>query len=319
MTLVTTTFDPNNRGSAINLSNGYLTANVTSGTGSIFATRPCPGLTYFEIATQSGLSGTPRVGIRQFWQIPSFNTDYNSTNNNLGADIYSIGYDSGGSVYVNGSSIATLASWTPGNTICVAINTIYQLIWFNVNGGNWNNSGNANVVGHTGGININSSVLSGSSYFPAVGAAANASFNGNFTSNSWTYTAPSGFNAISNVTVVARQSGNTNIWAHTKTVANVTQRCTQVPYKSGTIAFTAGNAGSPLAANVSVSGTVQQVSTPIALMVRVYDQHTGELLESNVSTGGNFYALAHGRSNVFIVALDPTSYRAQIYDQVTPA
>ena len=51
MSLVATTFNPSDKSSIFTLSNGNLTATNSSGTGTVRATRPCPGNVYFEIAT----------------------------------------------------------------------------------------------------------------------------------------------------------------------------------------------------------------------------------------------------------------------------
>ena len=310
MTLVTTTFDPNNKSSAFTLSNSNLTAVVTSGTGTVRSTRSCPGLTYFEIATSNVYSGTPRVGIAN----PGGNL-----NDNLGVDNYAVGYNSTGNVYINGTSVASVGSWSAGANIGIAVDTIYQVVWFRVNGGNWNGNVSYTPGGTvTGGISL--TTMTGNQYMPAIGAVASAGFTANFLSGSWSYSAPSGFVAISSVVLSANYSGNTYQFSHTANVSTGSQRLTQAGDNSGCIGFTPGNASSPLAANVTVSGSIEVLSSPSAKLVTVYDQKTGQYLgstTSNVSTG-DFSLLCNGRGQVFVVAQDPTTYQALIYDNITP-
>ena len=132
----------------------------------------------------------------------------NTADNNLGADYYGVGYDSGGSVYINGSNVQTLGTWSAGANIGVCVNVEYQQIWFRVNGGNWNNNSSNNPAASppTGGLSLSS--LAVSSYSPACGASAAASFTLNATSGSWTYSAPTGYAAISAVTPVAEFIGS---------------------------------------------------------------------------------------------------------------
>jgi len=307
MPLVATTLDPSNKGGNAALSSGNLTATF-SGSANVAATRSAVGPAYFEVVTTSG---TPRVGVAQ--SAPG--TSYR--NSNLGADVLSLGYDSGGSVYVNGSSVATLASWSAGANIGVAIDTGLQAIWFRVNGGNWNNNASYSPVTGVGGISLSS--LLGTNYFPAVGAGGSAACNLLFLAGSWAYSAPSGFSAMSSATIQTGRSSTRRVLHKTPLACG--GRTGGVANRYGGIGFTTGLAGSPLGPRVKVSGTVQENGSSAARTVFVYDQNTGALLGKTKSdpTTGAFSLLCLGRGKVFVVALDSPSYQAQVYDNITPA
>ena len=308
MGLVPTTFWPYYTSGDITLSNGNLTATITSGTGASLANRPVINLVYFEITTSNAYSGTPRVGFSNY---PS------SWSSSIGHDVYSIGYDSGGTVYNNNTSLSTLNSWSAGSTICVAINPSYQLVWFNVNGGFWNSISNASPATNTEGISISS--VQGASFYPAIGATASASFTANFGGSAWLYTCPLGYYGPSNVTVNTGLAENSIANPQTS-ISSPIERSARPGNDWGGIGFTSGNAGSPLAANVAVSGSVDILSSPAAKLVTVYDQKTGQYLGSTVSnvSTGDFSLLCNGRGQVFVVAQDPTTYQALIYDNITP-
>ena len=223
-----------------------------------------------------------------------------------------IGYDSGGDVYVNGSNVQALASWSSGVTIGVCVNVEYQQIWFNVNGGNWNNNASYNPAASppTGGISLSS--LTSSAYFPACGASAASSFTLNATVASQTYSAPSGYGRCRRLP----RSPNMPQALKTTRSREPRQACrTHVPRPAsewGGKPFTPGNVGSPLARPCQ-SGYVKQAGSGVAKIVRVYDQKTGELIEevtSNWSTG-DFTVNCQGRNEVYVVALDPPTYQGK--------
>ena len=134
MTLVAATFDPANKGSNMTLSGGSLTATITSGSGVARSTRAIAATVYFEVATSGSYSGTPRVGLSQ-----SRGQSQQQPRDRL----LRHRVRSGGNVYIDGSVVATIATWSAGANIGVAVDPLHQEIWFRVNGGNWNNSGAA--------------------------------------------------------------------------------------------------------------------------------------------------------------------------------
>ena len=245
------------------------------------------------------------------------NINGNYQNANVGADVWSCGYDTNGNVYINNSSVASLASWSAGANISVALDTVNRTIWFRVNGGNWNNNTAYDPATNTGGIDV--SGMPGGNYYPAFGSASSAAGTAAFLSAAWTYSAPSGFAAMSDVAPVERSAGRRDYQATSLAVASPVQRNSTPTQR--TVAFTAGAAGSPLGSGVSVSGTVQELGVNVSRKLYVYDHSNGELLDTTTSDGstGAFTVLARSRNQVFVVAMDPTTYQAQVYDRITPA
>lgn len=321
MTFAAVTLDPANKSSYVTLSGGNLTAAVSGGTGRVTATRPITGKTYFEILVNNASSA--RIGFGCGYAY------YANLNNALGSDYHGYGYDASGTVYYNGSSIKTLAAFAATNVIGVAIDPINGLAWFRINNGNWNNAviGSENPVGAVGGIPLSNLMIGNGagagamSFVPAVGGASSANFTAQFTSGSWTYSAPSGFSAISSYGVSAANSASPQNMCITTTKPSAGVVCKHPATKRGGKQFTVGNAGSPLGAAVSISGNVKEAGSNVARTVFLFDNNTGELLDKVLSdpSTGNFTILARGRSQVICVALDPTSFQAQVYDRLTPA
>lgn len=70
----------------------------------------------------------------------------------------------------------------------------------------------------------------------------------------------------------------------------------------------------------SVSGTVTENGNPVSRLLRIYDNVSGELITSTMSdsTTGNYKFVGIGSPLVDVVAKDPPTFRAQIYDRVVP-
>ena len=117
--------------------------------GSVFSSRTITtNLTYFETVIGTIFS-TVGVGICV--------SGRSATATTLpGADAYSVGYLSTGVVQINGTTIATLSSYTSGATIGIAVDLTAQLIWFTLNGSTWNSglSGTQNPSTIQGGISL---------------------------------------------------------------------------------------------------------------------------------------------------------------------
>lgn len=105
-----------------------------------------------------------------------------------GNDNQSIGFNSGGEYWYNGTSQASgLPTWTSGDTIDVVANLDSGKIWIRVNGGNWNNNPTDNPETGLGGQGI----LGGlTSFYPVLCPA----YEGTMTIlNNPTYGVPSGY------------------------------------------------------------------------------------------------------------------------------
>ena len=302
MGITASTFDPNNKGASVTLSGSNLIATVSSGTGSVRGTNRVSGLTYFEMVIGATLSGSARVGLCN----PSF-----VFTGLLGVDANGVGYDSGGTVKINNATVATIATYAAGNNIGVAVDPLRELIWFRVNGGNWNNDviANQNPVGAVGGISISSA---GGNWNPAWGGSATSSATGVFASGSWTYAAPTGFSSPDSFgasavdgMVAKRTTGFTQYGAAKAVTPSISQRVAVLgPLWRGT---------------KTISGQTQENGVAVSgKQVFLYDTKTGVRIGSAISDGsGNFSIPALGRTNVFAVCLDPT-YQAIVYDQVVP-
>lgn len=81
-----------------------------------------------------------------------------------------------------------------GDTICVALDSSVNKIWFRKNNGIWNNSAPADPATNTGGLDF--TIQAGSVF--AIGDAGDNSdsLTAKFASASWTFTAPSGFTQL---------------------------------------------------------------------------------------------------------------------------
>lgn len=115
----------------------------------------------------------------------------NPYNSFPGNDNQSVGLNSGGEYWYNGSLQSSgLPTWTSGDTIDVAVSLIDNKIWIRVNGGNWNNSPTDNPTTSSGGQNI----LGGlTSFYPVLCPA----YEGTMTIlNTTTYGVPSGYTLL---------------------------------------------------------------------------------------------------------------------------
>lgn len=186
------TWDPNKKSSVITLSGGNLIATMTS--NGVFA-------------TVLGISGlrTDRV----YWEIsvvggtandfgPGISAPTESTSNFLGQTTLSLGwYNATGGVFYNNAQATTWATWTSGQTLCLALDLVSRNIWGRVGNGNWNNSSSANPATGVGGFNFSSTIIA-PFVFPGATLNNNATpdvATAAFAPSSWQFTPPSGFNA----------------------------------------------------------------------------------------------------------------------------
>ncbi|WP_454737582.1 hypothetical protein [Cupriavidus necator] len=77
----------------------------------------------------------------------------------------------------------------------------------------------------------------------------------------------------------------------------------------------------PATAARTVSGTVKVEGTPTGgLLVRAYAKPTGEYIGQATSAGDGSYSINCGNvwADVYVVAFDPTTYQAVVFDQIVP-
>ena len=313
-------FDVANKGASVTLSGSNLVATVSSGTGSVRGTNKISGLTYFEMVIGATLSGSSRVGVCNPAQ------DFTTL---LGVNANGVGYNADGTVKINNSNVATIATYTTNNNIGVAIDPVNKLIWFRVNGGNWNNDviGNQNPVGAVGGISFSSV---GANFSPAWGGSATASATAKFASGSWTYTAPTGYG---DADTMQTAGVNGDVADRASSITQYGPAIVSTPASFGVVASPSGprdttlqdayykgtSPYSPAGSPTYVAGVVKEAGVAVSgKTVNLYDAETGVLLGSDVSDGSGLFSIhALGRTNVYAVALDP-AYQAQVFDQLTP-
>ena len=177
------TWNPNDKGSTITLSNGNLTVSASSsGDDSVRATiSKCSGKWYWEERVDDS-SGDQIVGI---------GTSSASLNSLCGYDAYGYGYHRLGYKYHNGSYTSYGASWTSeGDIIGVALDLDNGKLWFAKNGV-WQESGDP-----AAGTNEAFSGISGT-FFPMASVHGTGDTRtARFIAGDQTYSPPSGFAAL---------------------------------------------------------------------------------------------------------------------------
>lgn len=146
---------------------------------------------YWEVtatAINASLSG---VGICNVISI----TDGQLNNGNyLGTGHSAYGYFWDGGVRYLAGNIATLDPFVQGDVICVAVKD-NDLIWFRVNGGNWNADPTADPTAGTGGISISGNGASYPAYTVIYDATA-AAFTFNLGGSAFAFEMPPGFSHL---------------------------------------------------------------------------------------------------------------------------
>lgn len=304
--MTATTFDPNNKSTTFALSGGNLVA-TSSGQGNVGDTRVLTGPTYFEI-TMTTLTGLPAIGIA--------NRDYvMSTAATLGTTINGVGFRSNGQVLLNNTLLTTIQTYVATNVIQVAVNIQNRLIWFNVNNGNWNNNASNNPATGVGGIDYSGMFDHG--VFAAVSCnLTGAVFTAKFTA-AFAFTPPTGFISADSCQAFARK--NFGGYLEPSTLGTIV--AARAPgVGPGRCTAPSGAAFSPAGIITKVSGTVKEGAVLVSgKTVRVYDGNSGEKIGESTSDGSGAFAIpAQGRTQTDVVAKDPTSFQAEIYDRVTP-
>lgn len=111
----------------------------------------------------------------------------------------SIGWVGGAqqSIYYQANAVATWAQFNSGDRICLALDLDNKLFWGRVGNGNWNADATADPASGTGGYDWSSDSLVANygPWCPGVSLYTNDTSTAYFTSNTWNYTAPTGFSA----------------------------------------------------------------------------------------------------------------------------
>jgi hypothetical protein len=301
--MAATTFDPG-RLTAAALSGGNLVWTSSGGNGQGYASRPLTGLSYAELVITT-LTGTPAVGI----------VSQNWNGGQLGVDLSSIGYYSSGVVKFNNATLATLAAYVQGNRIGVAVDVFNKLVWFRVNGGNWNNNALNDPVTGVGGLSYAPPANSTTNQIATALWGVSSSLTGtvwtaNF-SGAFTDTAPTGYvTSDTQQITLARSVDAEQIF---NVVADVVEMLARVGTDGRCV-----RTFSPAATITVVSGVTKEGGSPVGnKKVEVYDRVSGELLGCTYSDGsGNWSLPTVGRPTVRVVGSDPTTYNSVVFDNV---
>jgi hypothetical protein len=187
--VITTTFDPLQKDSSITLSGGNLTATGSSSSfASVLATISKSTGKYYHEITVGSSNGTDLIGMA--------NSTFPLASLFLGQDNNSIGYVNDGRVLIGANLLTTIAAWTTGNLLSMAVDMGNQKIWFRVGSGGWNNDilANQNPATNTGGISFLTPFPVTGPYFPAVCPdASGTQYTANFGATAYAQSVPSGF------------------------------------------------------------------------------------------------------------------------------
>jgi hypothetical protein len=307
-----TCFDWNFRTATVSLPTSNRLKASFSAVSAIGVNRPSYGLAYSEF-TITTLTGTPAVGlIGEAYAFPA---------SLLGADALSLGYRSTGAVVSNGTTLATLATFAQGDRVDVAHDSFNQLVWFRVNGGNWNNSAGNDPAALVGGIAVpntsGSTNVTASTRFAAGASITGTVIDGQF--DTFVGTPPTGYGAIASFTLKPTTAGKPlySIVPSGYNPGTVTARSNKKLANDNEL-LRYYNGSTPI---TYVSGTVKENSVLVAgRVVEVYDRNTGELLGRTTSAADGTWSIpCMGRPAVRVVGSDPTTYNSQVFDNVVPS
>lgn len=181
-----TTWNPNDKGANVTLSNGDLTASSTGVSGNGLIVRSTTGKTngkwYWEITVGSTNPSRNLNGVlRSTTALASF----------LGAYPTSWSYYGDGRKFTNFSGTAYGSSYTAGDVIGIALDLDNGKIWFSKNG-TWQNSGDPAAGTGEAFSGLSGTIHAGFSN-DASGNTTNATAN--FGATAFAYSPPSGFTA----------------------------------------------------------------------------------------------------------------------------
>jgi hypothetical protein len=320
--MTTTAWDTLLKSAGVTLSGSNLTATIVSGTSNVAANQPISGPIYFE-ARASAMTATAAVGI--------CNRAFNFASGTiLGTDNNGLGYQPTGAVKLNNVTLATIATYAQGDTICVAVNPLRDLIWLRVNGGNWNNNASADPVTNTLGIDY--STMAVGTIMPACGASTatpNQAWVATFSSG-FAQTAPTGYITADTIAAGTVDSGVPKAASFAFTTLGparsnaITVHGSYMPYPVQLGAFYGNQTRvwAPAATGKTISGTVLELGLPVSKEVRLDEHGTGYFLAKTLSSpvDGSFTFTGLNPALTYsVVAYDPTTYDALILDLVVPA
>lgn len=179
------TLDPANKGSAITLSGGNLTATNNAGTdASVKSTvSHASGKLYAEVTIVAEARGLMGAG----------NASATLTNF-VGSDANGIGLFDDGTIFLNGGNVGFAHTFAAGDIVDVALDVGNNLIWFRPNGsGNtlWNNNAANNPATATGGASV--STITGPFFFMDSPCNVSTTHTVNFGATAYAHTPPAGF------------------------------------------------------------------------------------------------------------------------------
>lgn len=186
----TTTWNPADKGTSIDLSNGNLTfaLNTDGYYGVRSVASASTGKKYWELKASTIVS--PAFAIGEGIVNGSFPT--NNVGYNLGSTLDGIGWYGDGRIILNDAVVDTIQGWQQNDVLSFALDLDSKKIWFRTNAGSWNNNPANDPATNTGGIDISS--LAGGPYFPfGQGYSGRDTLTANFGGSPYTQSAPSGF------------------------------------------------------------------------------------------------------------------------------
>lgn len=281
---------------------------TSSGAGWVGSSKPGQDNFYAEF-TLTTLTGTPQVGIAALTAASATNPQTFTSG---------LGYDTSGAVKYNSTTLATIATFAGGNRIDMAVNLRYRLIWFRVNGGNWNNNAANDPATLTGGIDFSGMTTIGSIQTLVYASLTGTVWTAAFSSGSWVGTAPAGYSSMDAVVTLAdgaaidaRMFG---LVSRDAVGSNGLFVAEPLPRNDIYKFF------SPGGVVTVVSGFVQELGVNKAgCPVEVYDRISGELIGRVLSDGSGAWSVpCLGRPAVRVVASDPTTFNSLVYDNVVP-
>jgi hypothetical protein len=184
-------FDSGNAGTGWVLSNNNLTATKSDSNWNSVLTKnglDSTGLHYYEASINVNSFGfTNGVGVTSSAQ---------SVSNVIGNNNNGIAYYSDGTVRYNAGTLTSLATYTAGDIISVAVDFTNNKVWFRKNAAGWNNDilANQNPASNVGGYDI--SARANAAIEPAVSGDGTDAMTGQFSKSSWTQSVPSGYSAF---------------------------------------------------------------------------------------------------------------------------
>jgi hypothetical protein len=148
-----TTWDPAKKATQISLSGGNLIATANDG----------------SIKTVLSIAGGATISVKKYFRftvtlltnaqgngitVGAMDTSADLNVNQPGNTVCSVGWHSAGGVRAAANDCGTIATFTTGDVLSIAIDFPNRLFWGKVNSGDWNNSGTANPATGTGGIGM---------------------------------------------------------------------------------------------------------------------------------------------------------------------